>query len=199
MEPTKSKFRQHLSENKWFYIVLLLMFILAGYLFISKMIQAKQHAQELEQTKTRYEEEVNKALLVNAERQLTLMMKTFVWAVRSSMLRDNLDEVDQYFVQLIQEKKITDIVLADSQGNILVATNKKYEGQPFANFYPAEVLMHDDVHFSQSGDKFYISAPVMSLNTRLGTLLVVYEADRVHLDQPHDLHQGQVDTLQGNN
>lgn len=194
MEPTRSKFRQHLSENRWFYVFILLLFILCGYLFISKMLAAKEHRQQLQQTKDKYEQELNTALLINAERQLTLMMKTFVWAVRSSMLRNNLDEVDQYFNQLIQEKKITDIVLVDSQGSILVATNKKYEGQPFANYYPSTVLMQDDVHFSQEGNKYYISAPVMSLNTRLGTLLVVYEADQVKLHEPEHLLQESKDT-----
>lgn len=179
MEASKSAFKSHLSSNKWFYSVILILVLLAITLLILKTIDKKHHAQELAQTKERYTVQMREALDLNARRQLSLMMKTFVWAVRSSMLRSNLDEVDQYFIQLVQEEHIHEIVLADENGVILVATNKKHEGQSFSEHYPASLLRPEDVYFEHHGEYYYVSAPVLSLNTRLGTLFIVYEEEKV--------------------
>ncbi|RMH22848.1 MAG: hypothetical protein D6698_00435 [Gammaproteobacteria bacterium] len=184
MESIKSSLADHIKQFKWFYTVIGVLLLLVIFLFVWQSMTARQHAKELEQTKTHYEEEMKLALDLNAQRQLTLMMKTFVWAVRSSMIRDNLDEVDQYFRQLVQEEHISEIVLANEEGTVLVATNKKHEGQPFAEIYPEALLKPDDIHFESSNGLYYVSAPVLSLNTRLGTLFVVYKAEVVHLEEP---------------
>ena len=184
MESIKSSLADHIKQFKWFYTVIGVLLLLVIFLFVWQSMTARQHAKELEQTKTHYEEEMKLALDLNAQRQLTLMMKTFVWAVRSSMIRDNLDEVDQYFRQLVQEEHISEIVLANEEGTILVSTNKKHEGQAFTEHYPAALLGPDDIRFENRDGYYYVSAPVLSLNTRLGTLFVVYEAEVVQLEEP---------------
>ena len=183
MEDTKKTLKSYLLEYKWFYLSILLLGVLCGYLFISKALASKRHTTELVKTKEEYTHQLRVALDESARRQLTLMMKTFVWAVRSSMLRNNLDEVDQYFFQLVQEEGVHEIVLANENGEILVATNKKYEGQAFTEYYPASLLKPDDVLFEHQDSLYYVAAPVLSLNTRLGTLLVVYEEKKFQLEQ----------------
>ena len=136
------------------------------------------------ETKSQYEQDVKLALDKTAKEQLSLMLKTFVWAVRSSVIRNNMDEVDQYFTELIREENIHEIVLAGKNGDILVSTNKKHQSKHFDKFYPAAILNQEDVFFTQSedGKEYHVAAPVLSLNNRLGTLFLVYATDDFNLE-----------------
>ncbi|MCF8246037.1 MAG: hypothetical protein K9J37_04380 [Saprospiraceae bacterium] len=142
----------------------------------------KRHAEALVETKHYFEEQAQFVIDKNAKEQLTLLQKTFVWAVRSALIRDNLDEVNQYFNELIKEKDVKEIVLAGREGNILVSTNKKHEGKPFKDFYPEVMLQGSDVFFQQDSSFYQVSAPVLSLNTKMGTLFVLYNVEGVHFD-----------------
>lgn len=195
VETSKTALKSHVLEHKWFYLIILLLLIFCAYLYISKSISDKHHAEELVNTRENYEQQLQVALDDHARRQLSLMMKTFVWAVRSSMLRNNLDEVDQYFIQLVQEEGIHEIVLANENGEILVATNKKHEGQLFSEHYPSDLLKPDDVVFDHQGQYYYVAAPVLSLNTRLGTLFVVYEEKKFRLEEKPAAQSAAADTL----
>ncbi len=177
-EAVKTRMRESLRSNRWFWAAIGVLVLANLYFMISKGVVRQRLEKEKVQLEEEHRQELRLALSTSARRQLSLMMKTFVWAVRSSMLRDNLDEVDQYFLELIKEKQIAEIVLADRQGRILVSTNKKHEGQAFADLYPPEMLAVEEVTFRPALDqtRYFVSAPVLSLNTRLGTLFLVYVA-----------------------
>ena len=179
MEAFKNRIVNHLKTYKWFFLVAGLLFGTNIYFYFSKKSADKSHATELLQTKQKYAQKADAYISMNAKQQLTLMMKTFVWAVRSAMIRDNLDEVNQYFSGLIKEEKMKEIVLAGQKGEILVSTNKKHEGQPFANYYPVEMLQVSDVFFKEDSSGYQIATPVLSLNTKLGTLFILYSNEKL--------------------
>jgi hypothetical protein len=165
-------------------MLILLLIVGNGYFYFSKKALAKKHTSELVSTKQHYEKVAKIALDKNAKEQLSLMLKTFVWAVRSAMIRNNMDEVDQYFTELIQEENIHEIILVDKKGMMLVSTNKKHQSKPFKNFFPTANLSAEDVYFAHSdnGEEYLITAPVLSLNNKLGTLFLVYATNKFELE-----------------
>ncbi len=183
-----------LKDHLWFVIAIAILLILTLYFGISKGAQARKHNRELENMRQQYENQFAAALAKESKDQLTLMLTTFVWAVRGSMLRENLDEVNQYLIELVKEDEINEIVLAGDEGQILLATNKKNEGQPFGNFYSQELLTKEQVYFKLSEDKqdYYIVAPVLSLNRRLGTLFMKYNPERLNWDVAKEPTPGKV-------
>lgn len=182
MENINNRLAQHLKANKWLYLVIGILLVTTLYFFFSKNMAASRHAEELVGTKEHFEEQAQQLITKNAKEQLSLMQKTFVWAVRSALIRDNLDEVNQYFNELIKEEDVKEIVLAGRQGEILVSTNKKHEGKPFTDFYPEVMLQISDVYFEADSSFYKVAAPVLSLNTKLGTLFVLYHVEGIHLE-----------------
>ena len=184
MKSIKEFLYTSLKNYKWFWMALTILLVTNLYFYASNRMTIKKHNKELTQTKVHYEKELRLSLDKNAKEQLSLMLKTFVWAVRSSMIRNNMDEVDQYFTELIREENIYEIVLVGNDGKIRVSTNKKHQTKPFSSFYPTRILAQPDIFFTHSEDSlaYYVAAPVLSLNNRLGTLFLVYGTTPINLE-----------------
>jgi C4-dicarboxylate-specific signal transduction histidine kinase len=177
MTTIKNRISEGFKANKWAYIIAGLLIVCCLYLLISKFLDSRRH----EQTIHNMQEQSELIVRMNAQKQLTLMVKTFVWAVRSAQIRDNIDEVNQYFNELVKEPNIKEIVLADNKGTVLAATNKKHEGKAFGDLFPAALLRQNDVFFTQQDSVYQVAAPVMALNNKLGTLLILYDVPKVNL------------------
>ncbi len=182
METFKTKIIAHLKTDKLFYSIIGFLVLLTVYAFISKGMAASRHANALVETKHHYQVQAQLAVAQNAKAQLSLLQKTFVWAVRSALIRGNLDEVNQYFNEFIKEENVKEVVLAGQRGEILVSTNKKHEGKPFIEYYPEIMLQTGDVYFQEDSAGYMVASPVLSLNTKLGTLFVTYHADNISFD-----------------
>jgi hypothetical protein len=97
------------------------------------------------------------------------------WAVRSSMLRNNLDEIGQYFGDLVKNPRIALVLLADAEGTILRSTDRKYLDVQFSSQFPAALLQDADVsiHAGES-NRVRLVLPIQGLTSRLGTVLLEY-------------------------
>lgn len=177
----------HFSRNKIFYIVIGLFVLASLAIYVAKDLEInrmnKAHVQEITEVKDSLaQEKVNlinqtrEIIKANNQQQLELMLSTFVWAVRAEMIRGNLDQVDQYFRQLVKAENIKEIQLVDPQGTIILATNKKLEEKPFEEYNSDEFLSQDNVLTVFAPDNtIRISSPVMSFNSRLGTVFMIYQ------------------------
>lgn len=96
------------------------------------------------------------------------------WAVRGELIRNNLDQVDQYFAELVRMPRVQRVVLAGQDGKVLVATDRKFLGQPVTHLHPAEVLTAPQVDAQVTPQGYRLVIPVMGLNARLGTVVVEY-------------------------
>ena len=172
MATIKERISASVKANKWSYLAAGLLLLFCIYLLVSNLLNNRRHEADLQNL----QENAELIVRLNAQKQLSLMVKTFVWAVRSAQIRDNLDEVDQYFNELVKEPNIKEIVLADNKSQIIVATNKKHEGKAFGDLFPAQVLQQNDISFTQQDSVYQVSAPVMALNNKLGTLFILYDA-----------------------
>ncbi|GAB4053949.1 hypothetical protein [Spirosoma litoris] len=126
----------------------------------------------------------NNQLLVN-QQQLTFSMKTFAWAVRNAMIQNKPGEIDEYFNTLVKDKGVQEMLLIDIKGKVMLSTNKKNQGIQFATLFPAYLLQQQDIYFN-SKTPYELSAPVMSTNKRLGTLVMFYKPTPVLPDTSTD-------------
>src|SRR5210317_501293 len=122
------KQKGHFKRNWFFYLLLAGILCFSSYLWISKNTALKRQAKTFSTEKTALMDEAQKSFKVSTDKHLELMMRTFVWAVRGEMTRGNLEQVDQYFKQLVQTENISEITLVNNKSEILLSTNKKNEG-----------------------------------------------------------------------
>jgi hypothetical protein len=174
--PTQSRSKMILKY--WhFYVILFLILALAG-MYIGKNMAVSKARAELTQRAAQVIGEQNGSFLRLASIPL-------VWAVRSEMLRGNLDQVDQYLTLFVKEPGMKEIIVAGPDGVGLVATNKKREGATVAGLFPPEFLKSNLTTLSTlaNGD-LVVAAPVMGLNSRLGTLILVSSPAQYSLEVP---------------
>ncbi|WP_332369351.1 hypothetical protein [Spirosoma telluris] len=67
-----------------------------------------------------------------------------------------------------------EMLLVDAKGVVTISTNKKNQGILFANRFPGYLLQQQAIYFNNK-TPYELSAPVMSTNKRLGTLVMFYK------------------------
>jgi hypothetical protein len=105
-----------------------------------------------------------------AQRQFGLAL---AWAVRGEMIRNNLDQVDQFFGEIVKLPNTERVMLAGSDGKVLVSTDRRHLGAEASTLVAPEALLlpRVTVRSEAVGSKLLV-VPVMGLNARLGTVLV---------------------------
>lgn len=97
------------------------------------------------------------------------------WAVRGELIRNNLDQVDQYFNEMVRMERVERVVLAGQDGKILLSSDKRYQHGDFSALYPADLLGVPQVSVMGSAEgKKRLVIPVMGLSARLGTVVMDY-------------------------
>jgi len=105
-----------------------------------------------------------------AQRQLGMAL---AWAVRGEMIRNNLDQVDQFFGEIVKLPNTERVLLAGSDGKVLVSTDRRHLGAEATTLVAPELLLLPQVTVRSEADGSRILVvPVMGLNTRLGTVIV---------------------------
>lgn len=101
--------------------------------------------------------------------------QVLAWAVRGELLRNNLDNVDQYLTELVKTRDTERVVLIGEEGKLLVSTDKRLEDAAAAKVYPKEVLNQRKVTMTSDGKgRKMLVVPIMGLNSRLGTVVINY-------------------------
>jgi len=97
------------------------------------------------------------------------------WAVRGEMIRNNLDQVDQFFGEIIKLPHTERALLADSTGKVLVSTDRRYLGVALSTLVPVEATLAGEVAVRAGPNETKLLViPIMGLNSRLGTVVVSY-------------------------
>lgn len=97
------------------------------------------------------------------------------WAVRGEMIRNNLDQVDQFFNEIVKLPHTDRVLLADSTGKVRVSTDRRYLGVELSTLVPVEATLPDEVAVRAGPDETKLLViPVMGLNSRIGTVVVSY-------------------------
>jgi hypothetical protein len=158
-----------LNSRVILYGIIILLTVGAGYLLYRNWQLARQVTAERD---TLYIKAQNNQLDSDRQ-QLMFGMKTLAWAVGYALAQNKEGEINAYFNTLVRDRGVKEMLLVDPSGTVRISTNKKNQGIPFANRFPANLLQQDEVYFTNQ--EFYqLSAPVMAPDKRLGTLVMIY-------------------------
>lgn len=101
--------------------------------------------------------------------------QVLAWAVRGELIRNNLDQIDQYLTELVKTKDTERVVLISEEGKLLVSTDKRLEDEEAISVYPKDVLNQRKITIKSDVDgKKMLIVPIMGLNQRLATVVVSY-------------------------
>lgn len=131
-----------------------------------------QMAQKFEADRATLVSEANLFLANQGESQSRRFGQALSWAVRGELIRNNLEQVDQFTNELVKVPGIELVVFADAKGKILVASDRKHQGADFGQLYPVDLLQAPEVSLRQDANGQLLVVPVMGLNSRLGTLVL---------------------------
>jgi hypothetical protein len=127
------------------------------------------------QVKTQLIEQARQLDARRAEEDLRRFSTPFSWAIRREVMAANLDQVDQYFVDLVQLQGFQSAVLANPEGKIMVASDRKRLKTEFSSLYPAQYLHASAIKVERAVDgKLRAIIPILGLNQHLGTVVLEY-------------------------
>lgn len=150
--------------------------LLAG-IWIWKSVEINQLNKQAEKNQLDLRNEASVQLMHSHKEHLMLLAKPFVWALRTELLNKNLSQANLYLNDMVKEKGMLRIMIANPKGTIIASTNKKDEGQPFNSVGNEASLTADEVIVQQAKDSTLVmTSPIMGFNNRLGTLLIKYSA-----------------------
>lgn len=162
-------------DNKKIVITIGLALVLLIGLWVWKSIEIKNIKGKAESDYQALKVQATNAIVTSREEQLKLLAKTYVWAVRTEMMKGNINQINLYALDMIKEKNMMLIAVANDSGMIVSSTNKKDEGNPFTSIGESTALNNNDTVVENNGDSVLIvTSPVMGFNKRLGTLFIKY-------------------------
>jgi len=176
---------QQIKLPVWVSLLLLLALVIvaawAAYSISSGERRLAQERQQLEQKleadTSALRREAQEAVARQTQEMQLLFGTALAWSVRSAMLRNNLDEIDQYFGELVKNPRIALVLLADVDGKVLRTTDRKYLDGQFSAHFPEDLLKVENVVVrSGEGDRIRLVLPIQGLTARLGTVLLMYAA-----------------------
>ena len=98
------------------------------------------------------------------------------WAVRGELIRNNIDQIDQYLSEIVKMKDTERVVLVGDDGQLLVSTDKRLEETKGIEIFPKEILNLQKITVKSDVDgKKLLVVPVMGLNKKIATVVVSYK------------------------
>jgi hypothetical protein len=171
-------------ENKRIYLYTtgILLVSLIG-MFIWKVIAVKNMEKKMEAQRVKLVERSEQIVSDNTRDFLRLTTIPLVWAVRKEMIKENYDQIDEYLTRFIKERNMKQILVVKSDGTIAVATDKKIEGMSVSSLYPTQIMEQGDINISVDKDgNLQVVAPIMGLNARIGTLILIYQVQKINFE-----------------
>ncbi|MBE0667651.1 MAG: hypothetical protein IH593_08250 [Bacteroidales bacterium] len=174
--PAKSKIKRIVSFilSCKFVLILLAIALVTVFIVLKSQMNTmeKEHLVQKNQIIYKYETKIDSLNTANIE----LTVKVFSWAIRSELIRQNIDAADQLMTAFVQEPNIQNVKLLNQENSmIIISTNKKEEGQEFEN---KELLRVDKTTLLKDLTQITVVNPIMGLNKKLGVLIVEVKAGK---------------------
>lgn len=151
-------------------------------LWIWKAIEIKNLKQEHAKREALLQQQAANLIRQADFRYLSLLAKPYAWAIRTEMMKGNIEAVNLYANDMVKEKNFQTITVADNKGIVISSTNKKLEGKPITSTEIAISLTSDSTIVKQSNNgTVSLTSPIMGFNKRIGTLFFNYMPPKVEL------------------
>ncbi|MDR4517451.1 MAG: hypothetical protein MRK00_08695 [Nitrosomonas sp.] len=107
--------------------------------------------------------------------------QVLAWAVRSELIRNNIDQIGLYLNDIVKQIDADRIVLISESGELLVSTDKRLEDVKGSDLYPKDVINEHKIAIKSdvSGKKLLI-APISDFNKRVAVLVISYNQARIN-------------------
>ena len=159
-----SKIWVFIKKNKYYAILILLLLISIAYHFISTQILKNSFTNEKTTIENTYRIKLDS---INSNR-LQLTAKTFSWAIRSEMLRENSEQVNQFFNDFVKNEDIIKLQYINATTHeIQISTDKKDEGVVNPTYKDI-----NEQTISQDSTSIELATPINGLNTKLGIFVM---------------------------
>jgi len=109
-------------------------------------------------------------------KHLKFATEVFSWSVRSELLRNNTENLNQLLTVFVKESGADLIQLINPENKmVLLSSNKKFEGSPFQGNLDSEI--NESVVLKEKGN-IKIVTPVMGFNKMIGILVVQIDREK---------------------
>lgn len=159
------------TKNHFIKYVFWGMFLVIAILAIIALSKIRKLQEQNVKQKVMYENRLDSIHLAD----MTTMAKTFSWAVRGDLLRNNKDQAQLHLDNILKEPHVQKAYVIDASGAVLLSTNRNEVGIPYPNF---AVIDTRDAKFVKTGNVIQLISPMMGLNKKLGLAVVEIAADR---------------------
>lgn len=157
-------------------VVVVVFAALLGWLYLVQKDALKTVQETAASERVKLEEQAEARHAATVKRSLGLVGVPLAWAVRREMLAGNLDQVDQYVGELVRLDAVQEVVVANAEGVIVVASDRRHAGAAFPSLFPERYLQADEVVVDETAKgRWLLVIPVMGLSARLGTMVVSYQ------------------------
>jgi len=167
---TQGKFRNKLvsffKNNKAASVLTLLLLVIFIWFSVKMHINEKNFNNEKIELITQYESTID-SLQIN---HLEFATKVFSWSVRSELLRNNRENLNQLLTVFVKESGADLVQLINPEDKIvLLSSDKKYEGNPYQGDLNFE--LNNSIVLKKDND-VKIIIPVMGFTNKIGVLIV---------------------------
>jgi hypothetical protein len=102
------------------------------------------------------------------------------WAVRGELIRNNIDQIDQYLNEIVKMRDTERVVLVNEEGQLIVSTDKRLEETKGTEIFPKEILSLQKITIKSDvdGSKLLV-VPVMGLNKKIATVIISYKLPKL--------------------
>ena len=174
--------KTYVSKRNTMLIAALVILALFAGLWIWKSVQISNIKKDSAERQQALKQRADEVLMEAEMKYMKLIAKPYVWAIRTEMMRGNIDAVNLYANDMVKEKNFQSIMVADERGTIISSTDKKLEGKDFSSVGKSAYLTADSTIIDQvNKSTLMVSSPVMGFNKRIGTLVFNYTIQKAEL------------------
>lgn len=169
-------------KNHWRLIFTLFLLFLIAIMYQWKTIAVNSVKDKMKIERKQLTTKVNQIVLNKNLELVRLSAIPLSWAVRSEMVKENYENIDQYFKQLVRANDFTSISLSAADGKIIVATDKSLEGKMIADVYsPAVQNQFETTVKALPNGEIMAVVPVLGVAGKLGVMVLVYAPETTNL------------------
>jgi len=162
----KVKLVAFLKNNKAAAVLTVLLLVVFIWFCIKIRINEKNYNNEKTQLITQYESKIDSLQI----KHLEFATEVFSWSVRSELLRENTENLNQLLTVFVKQSGADLVQLINPENKIvLLSSDKKFEGVSYTgliNFEIKKTVVLEDVGVVK------IITPVMGFNNMIGILIV---------------------------
>lgn len=165
----QNMFLSFILKHKFVFALLFVIIVMIIYHLILINSMVNKYDEKIKTLEREHVLQIDSIRIANLQQTI----KVFSWAVRSEMNRNNLEEINNFFLTLIKEKGIRIINLVDPESaRIILSTDKKNQGEQISD---SQILNISSLKLLQREDKLFIVTPIMGLDRKSGILIVEIE------------------------